>query len=195
MNAWVREAMMAKLHEHITDRLEAFIKRQHVFFVATAPLEDTGHVNVSPKGHDTFTIVDPDTVAYQDLAASGAETIAHLKQNGRITIMFCAFEGPPFILRLYGKGEVLELDNPDFDALNKRFAPALGVRSIIRVRLTRIQVSCGYGVPLYDFVKPRDTLPRWAERKGEQGIVEFKREHNVRSIDGLPALEVFDRPQ
>lgn len=186
---------MSKLYEHITDRLEAFIKRQHVFFVATAPLEDGGHVNVSPKGQNTFAILDPHTVAYQDFSGSGAETIAHLKQNGRITIMFCSFEGPPFILRLYGKGEVLEPIDPNFDALNKRFALDLGVRSIIRVELTRIQDSCGFGVPLYAFVKPRDTLLQWAEKKGEQGIVQFKREHNVRSIDGLLALEVFDRPQ
>jgi hypothetical protein len=187
--------MMGKIYEQITDRLEAFIARQHIFFVATAPLEDSGHVNVSPKGQDTFAILDPHTVAYQDFSGSGAETIAHLKQNGRITIMFCAFEGPPFILRLYGQGEVLEPNNPEFDELNKRFALDLGVRSIIRVCLTRIQDSCGYGVPLYDFVKPRDTLLKWAEGKGEKGIVEFKREYNVQSIDGLLALEVFDRPR
>jgi len=186
--------MMGKIYAQITDRLEAFIAKQHIFFVATAPLEDSGHVNVSPKGQDTFAILDPHTVAYQDFSGSGAETIAHLKQNGRITIMFCAFEGPPFILRLYGQGEVLEPNNSEFDNLNKRFALDLGVRSIIRVRLARIQDSCGYGVPLYDFVKPRDTLLKWAERKGERGIVEFKREYNLRSIDGLLALEVFDRP-
>jgi hypothetical protein len=186
---------MGKLYEQITDRLEAFIKKQRVFFVATAPLQSSGHVNVSPKGQDTFAILDPHTVAYQDLSGSGAETIAHLKQNGRITVMFCAFEGPPFILRLYGRGEVFEPDNPTFDEINKRFALDLGVRSIIRMRLTRIQDSCGYGVPLYDFVKPRDTLLKWAEKKGEQGIAEFKREYNLQSIDGLPALEVFDRPQ
>lgn len=186
---------MGKLYDHITDRLEAFIKRQHIFFVATAPLEEGGHVNVSPKGQDTFAILDPHTVAYQDFSGTGAETIAHLKQNGRITIMFCAFEGPPFILRLYGQGEVLEPNDRSFDALNDRFARDLGVRSIIRVGLTRIQDSCGFGVPLYDFVKPRDTLLKWAEKKGERGIVKFQREHNVRSIDGLLALEVFDRPQ
>jgi hypothetical protein len=186
---------MGKIYERITDHLQAFIERQHIFFVATAPLEDGSHVNVSPKGQDTFAILDPHTVAYQDFSGSGAETIAHLKQNRRITIMFCAFEGPPFVLRLYGQGEVLEPDNPKFDELNKDFALDLGVRSIIRVSLTRIQDSCGYGVPLYDFVKPRDTLLKWAERKGEQGIIEFKREYNVRSIDGLLALEVFDRPQ
>jgi Pyridoxamine 5'-phosphate oxidase len=186
---------MGKLYDHITDGLEAFIKRQHIFFVATAPLEEGGHVNVSPKGQDTFAILDPYTVAYQDFSGSGAETIAHLKQNGRITIMFCAFEGPPFILRLYGRGEVLEPNDPRFDALNGRFALDLGVRSIIRICLTRIQDSCGFGVPLYDFVKPRDTLLKWAEKKGKQGIVKFKREHNARSIDSLLALEVFDRPQ
>ena len=186
---------MGKLYDHITDGLAAFIKRQHIFFVATAPLEEDGHVNVSPKGQDTFAILNSHAVAYQDFSGSGAETIAHLKQNGRITIMFCAFEGAPFILRLYGKGEVLEPNNPSFDALNKRFALDLGVRSIIRVGLTRIQDSCGFGVPLYDFVKPRDTLRKWAEKKGEQGIVKFKREHNVQSIDGLLALEAFERPQ
>lgn len=186
---------MGKIYERITDRLQAFIERQRIFFVATAPLEDSGHVNVSPKGQDTFAILDPHTVAYQDFSGSGAETIAHLKQNGRITIMFCAFEGPPFILRLYGQGDVLEPNNPEFDALNKRFTLDLGVRSIIRVGLTRIQDSCGFGVPLYNFVKPRNTLLEWAEKKGEDGIVKFKREYNVRSIDGLLALEVFDRPQ
>ena len=186
---------MGKLYDRLTDRLEGFIKRQHIFFVATAPLEEGGHVNVSPKGQDTFAILDPHTVAYQDFSGSGAETIAHLKQNGRITIMFCAFKGPPFILRLYGQGEVLEPNHPSFDALNERFALDLGVRSIIRVDLTRIQDSCGFGVPLYDFVKPRDTLVKWAEKKGEQGIAKFKREHNVRSIDGLLALGVLDRPQ
>jgi predicted pyridoxine 5'-phosphate oxidase superfamily flavin-nucleotide-binding protein len=189
------EAPMGKIYERITDRLEAFIERQHIFFVATAPLEESGHVNLSPKGQDTFAILDPHTVAYQDFSGSGAETIAHLKQNRRITIMFCAFEGPPFILRLYGKGEVLEPNNPSFHGFNKRFALDRGVRSIIRVDLTRIQDSCGFGVPFYDFVKPRDTLLKWAEKKGEQQIVKFKREHNVRSIDGLLALEVFDRPR
>jgi len=104
---------MGNIYAQITDRLEAFIARQHIFFVATAPLEDSGHVNVSPKGQDTFAILDPHTVAYQDFSGSGAETIAHLKQNGRITIMFCAFEGCPFILRLYGHGEVLEPNDLD----------------------------------------------------------------------------------
>ena len=182
---------MGHLYTRITDQLEAFINRQHIFFVATAPLQDSGHVNVSPKGLDTFAILDPHTVAYQDFSGSGAETIAHLKQNGRITIMFCAFEGLPFILRLYGKGEVLEPNHSNFVELNKRFALDLGVRSIIRVHLTRIQNSCGYGVPLYNFVKPRDVLLKWAERKGKSAILTFKREHNVQSIDGLIALEVF----
>lgn len=186
---------MGKLYGHLTDRLRAFIEGQHVFFVATAPLEERGHVNVSPKGLDTFAILDGHTVAYQDFSGSGAETIAHVKQNQRITIMFCAFEGPPLILRLYGRGEVLEPDNADFGSINQRFARDLGVRSIIRVGLTRIQDSCGFGVPLYKFAEPRGTLLKWAKNKGEQELVKFRREHNVRSIDGLLALEVFDRPQ
>jgi hypothetical protein len=189
------EATMGKLYGHLTDRLRAFIEGQHVFFVATAPLEERGHVNVSPKGLDTFAILDGHTVAYQDFSGSGAETIAHVKQNQRITIMFCAFEGPPLILRLYGRGEVLEPDNADFGSINQRFARDLGVRSIIRVGLTRIQDSCGFGVPLYKFAEPRGTLLKWAKNKGEQELVKFRREHNVRSIDGLLALEVFDRPQ
>jgi hypothetical protein len=189
------EATMGKLYGHLTDRLRAFIEGQHVFFVATAPLEERGHVNVSPKGLDTFAILDGHTVAYQDFSGSGAETIAHVKQNQRITIMFCAFEGPPLILRLYGRGEVLEPDNADFGSINQRFARDPGVRSIIRVGLTRIQDSCGFGVPLYKFAEPRGTLLKWAKNKGEQELVKFRREHNVRSIDGLLALEVFDRPQ
>ena len=179
---------MGKLYEQITDQLAAFIDRQHMFFVATAPLEANGHANLSPKGLDAFHILDPRTVAYQDFSGSGAETIAHLKQNARITIMFCAFDGPPFILRLYGRGEVLEPGNPSFDALKPCFPLDLGVRSIIRVGLTRIQDSCGFGVPLFEFVKPRDTLLRWAESKGPEELVKFRRDRNARSIDGLPAL-------
>ena len=184
---------MGKLYERITDQLAAFIERQHMFFVATAPLEGTGHVNLSPKGLDAFHILDPLTVAYQDFSGSGAETIAHLKQNARITIMFCAFDGPPFILRLYGWGEVLEPGNPSFDALNQDFPLDLGVRSIVRVGLTRIQDSCGFGVPLFDFVRPRDTLLRWAESKGAEELVKFRRDRNAWSIDGLSALAVSDR--
>lgn len=184
---------MGKTYDEITDQIVEFIRGQHVFFVATAPLGGAGHVNVSPKGQDTFAILDRLSVAYQDFSGSGAETIAHVKENGRITVMFCAFEGRPLILRLYGRGHVYERGAPEFDDLNARFSHDLGVRSIIRVNLTRIQDSCGFGVPLYEFVKPRDTLLKWAEKKGEQGLAEYRRENNMKSIDGLPALEAFDQ--
>jgi hypothetical protein len=133
--------------------------------------------------------VSPKVVAYQDLAGSGAETIAHLRQNGRITILFCAFEGPPFILRLYGRGEVLEPGHRAFGPLAARFPERPNTRSIVRISVNRIADSCGFGVPLYDFVGDRDQLDRWAERKGPEGIRAFKRQYNAVSIDGLPALQ------
>lgn len=184
---------MGKTYDGITDELAEFIRGQHVFFVATAPLSSTGHVNVSPKGQDTFTILDRRCVAYQDFSGSGAETIAHVKQNGRITIMFCAFEGRPLIVRLYGQGQVYERGSAEFSQLNKHFTHDLGVRSIIRTEVTRIQDSCGFGVPFYEFVKPRDTLLKWVERKGEEGLAKYRQENNMKSIDGLPALGSFDQ--
>ena len=179
---------MGKTYDAITDEIANFIRGQHVFFVATAPLNGGGHVNVSPKGLATFAILDPLCVAYQDFSGSGAETIAHVRENGRITIMFCAFEGRPLIVRLYGEGHVVESGTEAFIELNRHFSPKPGVRAIIRVDITRIQDSCGFGVPLYDFVEPRDTLQKWIERKGEQGLAEYRQEKNMKSIDGLPAL-------
>ena len=184
---------MGKIYDEITDEIGAFIRQQHVFFVATAPLSNVGHVNVSPKGLDTFAILDPLCIAYQDFSGSGAETIAHVKQNGRITIMFCAFEGRPLILRLYGRGHVHERGTTEFAELGKHFNDEPGVRAIIRVDVTRIQDACGFGVPLFEFVRPRDTLLKWVERKGEAGLAEYRRENNLQSIDGLPAVEAFGR--
>ena len=179
---------MAKVFTEIDDRLRSFIEAQQMFFVATAP-STNGHVNVSPKGlKNTFAIVDAHCVAYLDLTGSGAETIAHIQDNQRITIMFCAFEGPPRIVRIYGKGEVVLPSNDDFAALRSQFATYSGVRAIIRVHATRIADSCGYAVPLYQYEGQRDQLTRWADRKGEDGIAAYKAEHNERSIDGLPAL-------
>jgi hypothetical protein len=181
---------MGKLYQELDGRLIEFIRRQHVFFVATAPTQRYSHVNVSPKGLDSFRILAPRTVAYQDLVGSGAETIAHLRQNGRITIMFCAFQGPPLILRLYGGGEVLEPDHPDFGAIGANFDARPGMRTIIRVGLTRIADSCGFGVPIYEHVRDRDQLQRWSDNKGPDGLAEFKKEKNAVSIDGLPALQM-----
>ena len=177
---------MGKTFDELNERLIEFIEAQQVFFVASAPSGDAGHVNLSPKGLDALRVLDSHTVAYQDLAGSGAETIAHVRQNGRLTIMFCAFAGPPRILRLYGRGEVLEPTHADFGELAGRFPERLSTRTIIRLEVTRIGDSCGFGVPLYEFVEERDQLLRWAERKGPEGIAAFTQKHIATSIDGLP---------
>jgi hypothetical protein len=180
---------MGKVYDAIDDRTADFIRAQRVFFVATAPLAADGHVNLSPKGLDTFAVLDAHTVAYLDLTGSGVETIAHLRENGRITICFAAFEGPPKIVRLYGRGSVLLPEHPDFDALAGRFAPHQGVRSVIRVAVERVADSCGYAVPEYAFVRERQQLAQWAERKGPEGVRTYRAEKNRASIDGLPALD------
>jgi hypothetical protein len=178
---------MGKLFDAIDDRLAAWIAAQHVFFVATAP-RDGGHVNLSPKGLDTFAVLAPRSVAYLDVVGSGAETIAHLRENGRITLMFCAFEGLPRIVRLYGRGEALEPGDADFAALAARFPPQPSTRAVIRVALDRIADSCGYGVPLLEYQGERSQIADWAERKGTDGLRRYQLERNRASVDGLPAL-------
>jgi hypothetical protein len=180
---------MGRVDDAISDELGAFIAAQRVFFVATAPA-DGGHVNLSPKGLDTFAVLDANTVAYLDLTGSGVETIAHLRENGRITIMFCAFDGKPNIVRLYGRGEVLPTGEPEADALLPRFDAYPGARSVIRVHLDRVSTSCGYGVPLLRYEGERDQLTKWAERRGPDGLVKYREEKNTSSIDGLPGLTV-----
>jgi hypothetical protein len=176
----------------VLDALDAalvdWIGRQHVFFVASAPSEG-GHVNLSPKGHDSFRVIDLSTVAYLDLTGSGAETIAHTRQNGRITVMFCAFEGPPQILRLFGSGQAHPVGSPRFDELAARFSTLPGARSIISVAIDRVQTSCGYSIPFMDYRAERPTLQQWAQRKGEDGLRAYWADKNVKSIDGLPALD------
>lgn len=179
---------MGKVYPVLDEGLQEWIGSQHVFFVATAPLSADGLVNLSPKGLDSFAILDERTVAYLDLVGSGAETIAHLRENGRITLLFCAFEGPPKLLRLYGRGEAIEPGDQAFDDLAARFPSYVATRSIIRVGVERIADSCGYGVPLYEYMEPRKQLSAWAERKGADGIREYQLENNRRSLDGLPAL-------
>jgi len=181
---------MGQVSDAIDDRTAAFIAAQRVFFVATAPLAADGHVNLSPKGLDTFAVLDPHTVAYLDLTGSGVETIAHLRENGRITICFAAFEGPPKIVRLYGRGTVLTASDPDFEALAARFPEYLGARSVIRVAVERVADSCGYAVPEYAFARERQQLVQWAERKGRDGVRAYQEERNSASIDGLPGLPV-----
>lgn len=179
---------MGKVYEAIDERISELIEAQHLFFVATAALSAEGSVNLSPKGLDSFAILGPHSVAYLDLVGSGAETIAHLRENGRITILFCCFEGPPRLLRLYGRGEVFEPGDEGFDALLSRFPEYPGIRSIIRVSVTRIADSCGFGVPLYRFEGERTQLTAWAERKGENGLRDYQLQNNRESVDGLPAL-------
>lgn len=180
---------MGKTYEGIDDRLRHFIEAQHVFFVATAPLAADGRVNLSPKGLDSLRVIDRTTVAYLDYVGSGVETIAHVRENGRIVVMLCAFEGAPNIVRLHGRGEVLEPQDAAFaDALALFGAPKAAVRAIVRVRLERITDSCGYGVPIYRYEGERTQLPAWAERKGDDGARRYQEAHNATSIDGLPGL-------
>lgn len=180
---------MGKTYPSITADLAAWIQRQHVFFVATAPLSGEGHVNASPKGLDCLRITGPAQVAYLDATGSGAETIAHLRENGRIVVMFCAFSGPPKIVRLHGKGTVVTRSSPDWETWCSRFPAMAAPRSVIVVDVSRISDSCGYGVPTMDYHEDRDVLSRWVATHGEAVLPQYRREHNARSIDGLPALD------
>jgi hypothetical protein len=181
---------MGKTRSMIDDTARRFIEAQHVFFVASAPLDAAGHVNLSPKGLDTFRILGPTTVAYVDYNGSGVESIAHLreKENGRIVLMFCAFQGPPNIFRLYGHGRVVEPHQPEFAALAGSFPSCENARSIIVVELTRVTDSCGYGVPLFKYEGEREQIHAWARHKGPEGLKAYRQEKNRRSIDGLPGL-------
>jgi len=179
---------MAKQFDGIDDTLAGWIRAQHVFFVASAPLARDGHVNLSPKGLDSLAILGPREVAYVDFVGSGAETIAHARENGRITLMLCAFEGPPRILRLQGHATAIEPGVAEFAELVARFPPRAGVRAVIRIALERIADSCGYGVPLLSFEGDRKQLDAWVERKGADGLREYQLNNNTRSLDGLPAL-------
>jgi len=177
---------MAKTHPEITPELQDFAETQPLFFVATAPLEASGHVNLSPKGLDTFRVLDPGRVAYLDLTGSGNETAAHLVENGRITFLFCAFRGAPKILRLYGSGRTVLPGEEEWEGLAPRFPDLPGIRQIVVADIDRVQTSCGFGVPVLEFAEQRPTLPRWAESKGEE-LAAYRRQKNARSIDGLPA--------
>jgi hypothetical protein len=178
---------MAKPHPEISPAFAEFIRAQPIFFVASAPLAADGHVNLSPKGHDTLRILGPHQVAYLDLTGSGNETSAHLTENGRITIMFCAFSGPPQILRLYGRGTVVLPDASEWAELIRHFDELPGVRQIIVVDIERVQTSCGYSVPQMALVQEREALLKWAEKKGPEGLAEYRREKNAHSLDGLRA--------
>lgn len=183
---------MGKVYEHIDDRLRDFISAQPVFFVGTAPSGSDGHVNVSPKGMaGTFAVLDEHRVAYLDFYGSGAETIAHLRDNGRIVLMFCAFQGPPKIVRLHGRGRAVPVDDPGCAALRAAFpaAPDLhALRAVIEVQVTRVSDSCGYAVPELTYAGERDLLLRSHARRSPADLVDYRSTRNGASIDGLPVF-------
>ena len=179
---------MGKVRTQIDEAAREFIARQKIFFVASAPLSADGHVNLSPKGLDTFRILGPTTVAYLDFNGSGVETIAHLKENGRIVLMFCAFQGPPDIWRLYGCGRVIEAHEAEFAGFAAHFGDCENARSAIVVEIDRVQDSCGYGVPLFRYEGERTQLQAWARKRGAEGLKEYRAEKNRKSIDGLAGV-------
>jgi len=182
---------MGRTYQRIDDRLATWIEAQPVFFVATAPLSDDGSINCSPKGNrNEFKVLGERSVAYVDQTGSGVETIAHLRENGRIVVMFCAFQGPPRIVRLHGTGRAVGVDSPEFKSLGSHFpgSTGVGVRSIVTIEVRRISDSCGYGVPLMALEGHRPTMDEWAARKGPDGVRAYWEEKNATSIDLLEGL-------
>ena len=175
---------MAKLLDRITPELRAFIEAQHVFFTATAPPE--GRINLSPKGMDTFRCLDDRTVAYLDLTGSGNETSAHLRLDDRMTVMLCSFAEKPLILRLYGRGRIVAAGSEEWHLLSPGFPETPGQRQIVVLDVGSVQTSCGFGVPMADGMRGRDTLRRWAETKGDDGLIRYRAKKNLLTIDGLP---------
>jgi hypothetical protein len=177
---------MGKVYENITDELQAFIAQQHLFFVATAPLSADGHINLSPKGYDSFRILSRTQVAYLDLTGSGNETSAHLLENGRITFMFCSFDTAPRVLRLYGRGRTILPETPEWEQFAPHFQMIPGARQIIVADIERVYTACGFAVPLMEYQGERDTLIHWAEAKCDDGLETYRQEKNQHSVDGLP---------
>ncbi len=180
---------MSKQRDNIDEELAAWLHEQHVFFVATAPLSEEGHVNCSPKGGDSFRVLGPMEVAYLDYTGSGAETAAHLRENGRIILMFCAFQGKPDIVRLHGCGEVITPNDSRFGLMAEQFPSNPGTRAVIHVRVTRVSTSCGFAVPFMDYRQERETLDKWAAAKGSEALADYRQTKNSHSVDGLPALD------
>ena len=179
---------MANTYEQLDDKLIAFIRKQKLFFVATAPLSAEGSVNVSPKGYDSLAILDDRTVAYVDLGGSGVETHAHVRENGRITLMFCAFEGPANIVRLYGTGESVAFGEPGFAEKMALFPGFERARNVVTVRIHRVSDSCGWGVPFFEFKSEREQLRRWVDNRTPEEWEARRYDSNAVSIDGLPGL-------
>ncbi len=180
---------MAKIFDHISDELRAFIENQNIFFVGTAAQE--GRVNISPKGMDTFRVIDANKIVWLNLTGSGNETAAHLLKNNRMTIMFCAFEGKPLILRLYGEAKIFHQKDQEYQSYINLFPETPGSRQIIELHVDMVQTSCGYAVPFMDFKEERTQLRSWAEKQGEDRLKTYRKEKNTTSIDnfdtGLPA--------
>ena len=176
---------MAKFFNELTDGLAKFIRQQKIYFVSTAPA--AGRVNLSPKGMETFRVLTPQRVGYLDATGSGNETAAHLRENGRLTIMFCALADAPLILRLYARGRSVQPSDGEWAQLRPLFGPPLaGERQLIVGEIESVQTSCGYGVPFFDYQGERNDLIAWAEKKGPEGVAAYRAEKNQRSIDGLP---------
>jgi len=186
VNLNINRIVMAKLFDSIADSHHAFIKKQKMFFTASAPLSAGGHVNLSPKGIDSFRVLSPTRVAYMDIIGSGNETSAHVLENGRITFMFCAFEGPPNIMRLYGHGYTVLPNDAEWQQLAPLFQLQLATRQIIVADIHKVQTSCGFSVPYYEYLGERDQAQKWAEHKGADGLELYKQEKNRVSMDGLP---------
>ena len=184
---------MGKEYTEIGDRLQDWIGKQHMFFVSTAPSAADGLINCSPKGLDCLRVLGPRQIAYVDTGGSGIETVAHLKDNGRITVMLCAFDGPPKIFRFYGKGTAVEPQDEGFDELLARFPEMPAARNIIVIDVERIIDSCGFGVPLYEFKAHRDALGKYFSKQSEDDILEYRRTRNAESLDGLPGLGMTDQ--
>ncbi len=173
---------MARRYPALEDAHRQFIAAQQMFFVATADRE--GHINLSPKGLDSLRVLDASHVAWLNLTGSGNETATHLRDDGRMTLMFCAFQGDPLILRLYGRGEAVHRRDERWEALAAEFPSLPGARQIVLMNIELVQTSCGFGVPLYAFQGQRKLLPRWAESKGRDGLEQYWREKNALSLDG-----------
>lgn len=179
---------MSKQFDGVTPELAGWLGKQRLFFVATAPLAADGLINCSPKGADTFRVLRPHEVAYLDLTGSGIETVAHLRENGRICLMFLSFGDRPRIVRLHGTGSVLVPGDAGFDEVVRRHPENPSTRAVITVDVTRISDACGWGVPVMDVQEERDLLRRQAEKKGPEGMADYRRQKNAVSIDGLPGL-------
>ncbi len=184
----LEEPDMASSYAELNDKLIAFIGRQKMFFVGTAPLSAEGSVNLSPKGYDSLAIIDSRTIAYLDLGGSGIETHAHVRENGRITLMFCAFEGAANIVRVYGRGETITFDEPGFAEKLALFPGFTRARAVVTVHITRVSDSCGWAVPFYDYRGERDQLRRWVDAAEDEAWAEKRYATNAVSIDGLPGL-------